>query len=200
MENEKESRVLEAAKSVFLRYGFRRVTMQDIAEEAGISRPALYLIYSNKEEVFLAAIRDVAARNLRTIREDLWVQPTVESSLQFAFEVWAVQPYQLMLDSPDARDLIDCAHGFAREVMEQATREFEVLLVEILKPLVKAPVTSQAGLSELEAAQIAHLLASCTHGFKEAASSTEELRTMISGLITLTIAALRAPALASAQG
>ncbi len=38
METDKETRVIEAAKRVFVRYGFRRVTMQDIAEEAGILR------------------------------------------------------------------------------------------------------------------------------------------------------------------
>ena len=44
-----------AARSVFLRFGYRRVSMNDLAEAAGISRAALYLAFKNKEDVFLAA-------------------------------------------------------------------------------------------------------------------------------------------------
>ncbi len=199
MESEKELRVLAAAKTVFLRHGFRRVTMQDIADEAGISRPALYLIHPNKEEVFLAVVGDFAAKNLEFIRGDLWTHPTTASKLHVAFEVWAVEPFRLMLDSPDAKDLVDCTQSFAREFMDKASAEFEALLVEILSPVVRTPVTSMAGESELEAAQIAHLLASSIHGFKESAQSTRELRTMINGLITLTIAALRSPSFEAAK-
>ena len=103
MENEKETRVLEATKRVVLRYGDRRVTMQDIADESGISRPALYLIFANKEEAFLAAIRDFTASSMKIIQEGVAQQPTVEARLQFAFEVWTVKPFELMLESPDAK-------------------------------------------------------------------------------------------------
>jgi len=199
VENEKESRVLTAAKTVFLRHGYRRVTMQDIADEAGISRPALYLIYPNKEQVFLAVVGDVAAKNLEFIRGDLWAYSTTESKLHLAFEIWAVEPFRIMLESPDAKDLVDCTHGFASGIMDKATAEFEALLVEILSPAVKTPVTSMAGESELQAEEIAHLLASSIHGFKESAKSIRELRTMINGLITLTIAALRTPSFEAAR-
>ena len=57
MGTEKEQKVLNAAWSVFMKYGYKRVTMGDIAEAAGISRPALYLIYNKKEDVFRAVVR-----------------------------------------------------------------------------------------------------------------------------------------------
>ena len=43
----------------------------------------------------------------------------------------------------------------------------------------------------LPAAQIAHLLAASARGYKEAASTVEQLRAMIAGLIALTLAALQ---------
>ena len=52
MGQEKDDQIIEAATSVFLRYGFRRTTMGDIAEAAGVSRPALYLRFCNKEHIF----------------------------------------------------------------------------------------------------------------------------------------------------
>jgi len=52
MDIAKRNKVLAAALDVFLRYGYKRVTMNDIAEAAGISRPALYLVFESKEEIY----------------------------------------------------------------------------------------------------------------------------------------------------
>ena len=191
MENEKEARVLEATKRVFLHYGYRRVTMQDIADEAGISRPALYLIFPNKEEAFLAAIRDFTASSMKIIEEGLTQQSTVEAKLQFAFKVWTVKPFELMLESPDAKDLIECGHGFAKATFDQIYSDFEAVIVDILTPLASRSRKSSAKGSQLTAAQIAHLIVAATHGFKESADSVAELREMISSLISLTLAAMR---------
>src|SRR5271156_1775695 len=136
MESEKYLRALEAAKNVFLRYGFRRVTMQDIANEAGISRPALYLLLPNKEEAFKATIQQVTAESMAAIRAGLPAQVTAEEKLRFAFEIWTVRPFQIMQSSPDAKDLVNCGQDFACDVLARISSDFESLLTEILKPLV----------------------------------------------------------------
>jgi AcrR family transcriptional regulator len=183
MENEKQLRVLEAAKTIFLRHGFRRVTMHDIAQEAGISRPTLYLVFANKEEIFKAAAQQLSAESMSAIRAGLPGIPGVEARLIFIFELWTLRPFELLSNSPDAKDLVDCTHGFARETIQQISVDFEALLAEILQPV--APLQSI-----LPVAQVAHLLAASIHGYKETAGNVTELRTMIAGLITLTLAAL----------
>lgn len=49
-----ESRIIEAAKDVFVRKGFVQTTMTDIAGEAGIGRTALHYYYRTKEMLFEA--------------------------------------------------------------------------------------------------------------------------------------------------
>ena len=49
-------RVLEATSRIMVRYGFDKTTMQDIAREAGVSKGALYLEWSSKEDLFEALI------------------------------------------------------------------------------------------------------------------------------------------------
>lgn len=44
--------ILQAATTVFTRYGYGRASMADIAAEAGLSRPALYAHFSSKEDVY----------------------------------------------------------------------------------------------------------------------------------------------------
>lgn len=37
-------------------YGFKRASMEDIANEAGVSRPAIYQVFRNKDDVLLSCI------------------------------------------------------------------------------------------------------------------------------------------------
>jgi AcrR family transcriptional regulator len=187
MRSEKEAKVLEAARSVFLRYGYRRTTMGDIASAAGISRPALYLLFCNKERVFEAVLRKFVANVLEEVRIGVAKQGTPIEKLRLAFELWAVQPFALMIDSPDARDLVQCGFEFADKAMMQGYDAFEALLISILETF---PGPRPAGAPNLE--QIAHVLTISVRGFKGAAHSVPELREMIDALLNLTTVSLRA--------
>lgn len=46
-----KSRIIEAAEKRFSQYGFRRVTMDDIASDLGISKKTLYLHFKSKEDI-----------------------------------------------------------------------------------------------------------------------------------------------------
>jgi AcrR family transcriptional regulator len=51
-----EHRILDAAMRVFRRHGFRRSTIEQTAEEAGLTRQALYHHFASKEALFRGAI------------------------------------------------------------------------------------------------------------------------------------------------
>lgn len=44
--------VAEAARRRFARYGYRRTSMVDIAQEAGLAKATLYLYFSGKDDIF----------------------------------------------------------------------------------------------------------------------------------------------------
>lgn len=50
----KRQAVLDGAMALFMAHGFKRVTMEDIATAAGMSRPALYLVFRNKTDIYRA--------------------------------------------------------------------------------------------------------------------------------------------------
>ncbi|MDD1502786.1 TetR family transcriptional regulator [Lysinibacillus sp. CNPSo 3705] len=54
---EREKELIEAAKKVFIEKGFVRTTMQDIMDEAGISRGALYSYFDNINHVFIEVLK-----------------------------------------------------------------------------------------------------------------------------------------------
>lgn len=52
----REQQMLDAAVTVFAQRGYRRSSMDDIAEAAGITKPMIYLYIGSKDDLFLAAI------------------------------------------------------------------------------------------------------------------------------------------------
>jgi AcrR family transcriptional regulator len=49
-----QDRILDAAMRVFRRHGFRRSSIEQTAEEAGLTRQALYHHFPSKEALFRA--------------------------------------------------------------------------------------------------------------------------------------------------
>jgi AcrR family transcriptional regulator len=66
-----EQRVLDAAKSCCERWGFDKVTVDDIATEAGVSRATLYRLFPGGKDVLFEALR------LREL-EEFFVRLTVK--------------------------------------------------------------------------------------------------------------------------
>ena len=122
-------RVVEAATGVFLRYGYARTTMADIAQAAGLSRPTLYLTFPDKEGVFQAVIETMVATKLATIHNGLSKQLSLDAKLRFACESWGAEGFELVRANPDAKDAFDLS--FAR--VRQGYAAFEELLAELLR-------------------------------------------------------------------
>jgi AcrR family transcriptional regulator len=164
--------VVEAATTVFLRYGYARTTMQDIAEAVGVTRPTLYLSFPDKERIFRAVIETLVADNLARIRHGLPAWTTLNDQLRYACETWCVPGYEIVRNNPDAKDLFDLRFTPVRE----SYAVFEELLVEVLQ-------TGLSGTgSDVAATELAHMIGCALKGFKDIASETPELRRLIGTL------------------
>jgi AcrR family transcriptional regulator len=177
--------VVSAATAVFLRYGFKRTTMGDLAAAAHMSRPALYLVFPSKEELFTAVMQRLLEHSLAEVRAGIPRLPTPRDQLVFAFDIWCVRPFDAMQSSPDARDLYESSYQFASEVMIRASDEFIAAVAAVLDPLVRA----QANL-ELSATELARMLTSAIPGFKTVAQSKAQFRELISGMIAVVLASV----------
>ncbi|MCX6143120.1 MAG: TetR/AcrR family transcriptional regulator [Ignavibacteriales bacterium] len=54
--HEKEKHILDAAENRFARFGFSKVTMDEIAQDIGLAKASLYYYYPTKENIFRAVI------------------------------------------------------------------------------------------------------------------------------------------------
>ncbi len=54
--------ILDAAERLLARYGYRKMTVEDIAREVGIGKGSIYLHFSSKEEVVLSHVDRIVER------------------------------------------------------------------------------------------------------------------------------------------
>lgn len=93
--------VLDAASRLFLHYGFKKTTMDEIAGRVGISKGALYLHFKSKEEIFLEISHQVHTHVLGLLAEistsdlpaDERIRRMLLDSLLFAWDYFHQAPH-----------------------------------------------------------------------------------------------------------
>jgi AcrR family transcriptional regulator len=63
----REQQMLDAAVRVFSRRGFHAASMDEVAEEAGISKPMVYAYLGTKDELFIACLHREAGRLMEAV-------------------------------------------------------------------------------------------------------------------------------------
>jgi AcrR family transcriptional regulator len=61
--------ILDATDRLLARYGYRKMTVEDIAHEAGIGKGTIYLHFTSKEEVVLSHVDRIVERLKDRLRE-----------------------------------------------------------------------------------------------------------------------------------
>lgn len=73
--------LLQTAEECFERYGVRRVTMDEIAATAGVSRPTLYRYFGDRDSLIKAIVAHRAGKLVGKVHRVLDQQPTLEDKL-----------------------------------------------------------------------------------------------------------------------
>ena len=183
MNDAKRNRLLVEARAVFLRYGYKRVTMSDIAEAAGMSRAAIYVGFKSKEDVFVGVFDQWVDQTIAEIAMVIATRATAEKRLELAFEIWAVKPFEMTMDSPEARELLECSFDFALGSLKRGYKKFETAIAPVIATLAEQRLAH----ANISPERTAHVLASAVRGFKQTAAKPAELRQLIKQLVSLSL-------------
>src|SRR5277367_3594838 len=74
---ETQSRILDAAQTVFSEQGFEKTQLEEVAARAGYTRGAIYAHYSNKEDLFLALMEHRVVTKFVAIRQVIEAEPEI---------------------------------------------------------------------------------------------------------------------------
>jgi AcrR family transcriptional regulator len=62
--NKNRQALLDAARTLFWKHGIRRVTIQEICSEAGVSKMTFYRQFANKNEIAAQVLRDILEKGI----------------------------------------------------------------------------------------------------------------------------------------
>lgn len=128
-------RVLEAAKTVFARYGFRKASMEDIAREVGVSRPALYQWFGNKTAVFQALAEAITAEALAAA-DAAWTEAaSLAEGLPAAVLAKDLPLYRLLHSSPHGAELLTVDEALTSLMATDLEADFAALLAAKVRRL-----------------------------------------------------------------
>src|SRR3954471_4755495 len=80
--DEQRRRILGGAVAVFSRRGYRAASMNDVAAQVGLSKPALYHYVSTKQDLLVAVYEEVLDESLARARAIVVGAPTTREAVR----------------------------------------------------------------------------------------------------------------------
>jgi AcrR family transcriptional regulator len=187
--NDKKSNIIDAAFSCFTSYGFKRTNMADIAKAAGMSRPALYLLFENKRDIGRAMVSKLKNASLYEAKTALRAEQPIAERLATAFHARETAFLEIVEDSAHGRELFDTGMELAADIIQDGKKEFSKVLQLSLRMAVR---DGQIDLepSGLSVPRLAEILIHGAHGQKTDAGSAKVLRRRIDDFLALVLANL----------
>ena len=118
----KES-ILDATDRLLARYGYRKMTIEDIAREVGIGKGSVYLHFQSKEEVVLSHIDRIVER----LKERLWALARSEATAGVRLRLMLLTRVLFRFDSVQhyTQSLDDLLAALRPNVLARRARYFD---------------------------------------------------------------------------
>jgi AcrR family transcriptional regulator len=150
---DRRSRILDGARAAFLRFGFERSSMADIATGAGVSRTAVYHYYPGKEDVLAAVVEEFNAAILKAAAESVDQSQSLAEALKGLLEAKFGRTLMLMTQSPHGVELVDATHRLSGPANRAADAAFHALVVGALTRHGKAQDADEVAATLIAAAK-----------------------------------------------
>ncbi|WP_249168708.1 TetR/AcrR family transcriptional regulator [Alkaliphilus sp. B6464] len=126
----KYNRLMEKAEELFIELGYKSVSMDQIAEAAGISKMTIYKYFSSKEELFLNILQSIGDRSFIYIEDQMKkIDGTIEKIdflLHFNIE------YSKQFSLTFYKDIMDNPYIIDR-LMKEKKRMSKIIFEDIIR-------------------------------------------------------------------
>lgn len=126
----KYNRLMEKAEELFTGLGYKAVSMDQIAEAAGISKMTIYKYFSSKEELFLSVLQSITEKTYKDLEDrvksvdgtlekiDILLSFTMEYTKQYSFAFY--------------KDIMDTTY-IAEKMMQEKKKMSNILFQNIIR-------------------------------------------------------------------
>jgi AcrR family transcriptional regulator len=127
---ERRDQLLLVARKIFAERGFQATTMDDIAKEAGFTKPILYQYFESKTELYSEIVNQTAQKLLDSLRDGVSQVDSPRAKIEVAFRVY----FEMVVSETDAFRIL-FIHSHEGETRGDL-RNVELGLVSFLEPLI----------------------------------------------------------------
>ncbi len=193
--DEKRDAILLAAQVQFARYGFRRTSMEDIAEETGVSRASLYSYFDNKEEIFRSLSAKLHEQSLtdaeRHLSGDSEAGEALPDRVAAALLERMVPFLEVVAQSAHGSEIYDENNRLCGDLVTASSDRFRHMLTTALSAAAKEGEIDlkSAGLTAPAAAELLHLGGT---GLKHEAPDIASVKKRVHGFVRVFFAGLEA--------
>lgn len=187
VDDPKQAAILNSAFFAFASYGFRKTSMDDIAKGAGMSRPAVYLHYKNKQDIVRSLTRSYYEKKAHAVAEALQASGTVPDVLGQAIQAQSEGMAQI-LSSPHGVEMLDATKSMATDIVEQGEMQLTQLYANWL---MQEQAANRACLPD-GAGETARTITAALKGIKLTATDAQEYTQRITQLARLIGAGIKA--------
>lgn len=185
--NSRRETILTSAWENFAAYGFRRTSMQDIADKVGISRPALYLEFSNKADIFRELAKSIFQQNIVNAEEIFETDAPLKDKLLQVLVISFADFYQYIDNTPHGEELLNIKTELAGDIYLDWLDEIKSTICE---GIIKATEGLNISNSGINAEEVASIIINTMHGSKSRQTSEAELRKQAENVVTLVMASM----------
>jgi AcrR family transcriptional regulator len=162
--------LLDAAVSVFARFGFRKTSMDDVARTAGVSRQGLYLLFANKEGLFRRALEHSLSSQLSAAIASLSrAETSLEKRLIAACTDWCGRFVGSL--SADASDLMCAGTALAGATLARYESQFEAA---VQSAICASPLAAVCAAADLDPSDLSRALHAAARGLKQTCKTRQE--------------------------
>ncbi len=137
---QRRTQIIEAAQSVFARLGFHKARMDDIAQEAGVSKGTLYWYYRSKDAIIAAILDRIFSQEVEALKEVLAGDGPVAERLRHLVEASTRHVLSLHFLAPIAFEFY--ALAARNKNVREALRRYYAIYRQDLTRLIEEGIAS----------------------------------------------------------
>jgi TetR/AcrR family transcriptional regulator, regulator of autoinduction and epiphytic fitness len=189
----KPNAIVLAALELFSRYGYRKTSIDDVAQAAQVAKRTVYLHFENKAAVFLAILEYLGDRVRQRCTAAECLDGTAVDRLTGLLDAFFGMAFELFSKSEHMPELAETFSKLARARIGDLNAEYQARLARFLRSLEKVGEIGGPPRG-LTVDQIAHILVRAAEGAKhdpELQGDRKALERRLRELAILAVAAMK---------
>ena len=173
---EKRLRILEAALGLFLRYGVKRTSIDDVAREANIAKGTVYLYFGSKSALFAAIAEHLCSQTLAQAQQIAHEPRPAGERIAAVLDCYIGRAHRLVARSPHVSELTASKEAISAATYTALDRDMTLLLEGLL---------AEAGVAKAEAGEMfrAAAIGLAHSGYLDEAAYLKRLNAMVKVLV-----------------